>query len=139
MNEHAHPLSISERADELEEAKMHELERIITKSTIAHLMDGEVKMDTGPEMKAKHPGKYFLMGDDPRLPSMHGFLIGRGPQLASRTKVGSVDNVHLYELMCRLLEIEPAANDGRLKPVADLLAPTLMDRVSAATATNTAR
>jgi ribosomal protein S13 len=53
MNEHAHRLSMSERADELEEEKMHEMERIITKSTIAHLMDGEVKMDIGPEMKAK--------------------------------------------------------------------------------------
>ena len=30
MNEHAHPLSMSERADELEEEKMHEMERIIT-------------------------------------------------------------------------------------------------------------
>ena len=80
-----------------------------------------------------------MHGFDPRLPSMHGFLIGRGPQLASRTKVGSVDNVHLYELMCRLLEIEPAANDGRLKPVAGLLAPTIMDRVSAAAATNSTR
>ena len=70
MNEHTHPLSMSERADELEEEKMHEMERIITKSTIAHLMDGEVKMDTSPDMKAKHPGKFFLMGDDPRLPPM---------------------------------------------------------------------
>ena len=70
MYDDAHPLSMSERADELEEEKMHEMERIITRSTIAHLMDGEVKMDTGPEMKAKHPGKYFLMGDDPRLPPM---------------------------------------------------------------------
>ena len=67
---HNGPLSPSERADALEEEKMHEMERIITKSTIAHLMDGEVKMDTSPEMKAKYPGKFFLMGDDPRLPPM---------------------------------------------------------------------
>src|SRR5262245_21817714 len=70
MNELAHPLSMSERADELEEEKMHEMERIITRSTIAHLMDGNVKMDTSPEMRAKHPGKFFLMGDDLRLPAM---------------------------------------------------------------------
>ncbi len=63
MNEHAHPLSVSERADELEEEKMHEMERIITKSTIAHLMDGEVKMDTSPEMKSpvlERPGQHFF-------------------------------------------------------------------------------
>src|SRR6185312_4088207 len=70
MNEHAQPLSMSERADELEEEKMHEMERIITRSTIAHLMDGRVTMDTSAEMRARHPGKFFLMGDDPRLPPM---------------------------------------------------------------------
>ena len=70
MNEHTHPRSMSERADELEEEKMHEMERIITRSTIAHLMDGNIKMDTSPQMRAKHPGKFFLMGDDPRLPPM---------------------------------------------------------------------
>src|SRR4026209_680570 len=70
MNEHAHPLSMSERADELEEEKMHEMERIITKSTIAHPMDSEVRRDSSPDMKAKHPGKFFLMGNAPRLPPM---------------------------------------------------------------------
>jgi hypothetical protein len=70
MHEHPHSLSMSERADRLEEEKMHEMERIITRSTLAHLMDGNVKMDTSVEMRARHPGKFFLMGDDPRLPSM---------------------------------------------------------------------
>jgi hypothetical protein len=70
MHEHPHSLSMSERADRLEEEKMHEMERIITRSTLAHLMDGNVKMDTSVEMRARHPGKFFLMGDDPRLPPM---------------------------------------------------------------------
>src|SRR5580765_1323774 len=70
MNEHTHPLSMSERADELEEEKMHEMERIITKSTIAHLMDGKVEMVSGPALMAANPGKYMLMGNDPRLPPM---------------------------------------------------------------------
>ena len=33
-------------------------------------MEGQVTYDTAPEMKAKHPGKFFLMGEDPRLPRM---------------------------------------------------------------------
>jgi len=70
MNEHPHSLSMSERADGLEEEKMHEMECIITRSTLAHLMDGNVKMDTSVEMRAQYPGKFFLMGDDPRLPPM---------------------------------------------------------------------
>jgi hypothetical protein len=62
--------SLSERADAIEEEKMHEMERIITKSTFGYLMEGQVTYDTAPGMKAKHPGKFFLMGEDPRLPRM---------------------------------------------------------------------
>lgn len=70
MNHHANPTSVSERADELEEHMMHELERMVTKSTLNYLNDGEVKMDMGPAILAKNPGKHFLMGPDPRLPPM---------------------------------------------------------------------
>jgi len=64
------PLTMSEMADELEEEKMHEMERIISKSTFGHLMDGHVTYDTAPALKEKYPGKLFLMGADPRLPPM---------------------------------------------------------------------
>jgi hypothetical protein len=71
MNEHAKPLTLSERADELEERMMHELgERIATKSTLFNIADGRVEMPNGPALKAANPDKYFLMGADPRLPKM---------------------------------------------------------------------
>jgi hypothetical protein len=70
MNEHARPISVSEQADELEEHMMHELERIVTKSTLHYLNDGKQQMDMGPPILAKNPGKHFLMGPDPRLPPM---------------------------------------------------------------------
>ncbi len=71
MNEHQKPLTLSERADELEEKMMNELnERIATKSTLAYLMDGKVEMSSTPALKAANPGKYFLMGADPRLPKL---------------------------------------------------------------------
>ena len=71
MNEHARPLTVSERADELEEQMMHELsERIATRSTLFYLGDGKVQMDTGDKLLAANPGKHFLMGADPRLPTM---------------------------------------------------------------------
>jgi len=70
MNEHARPMSVSEQADELEEHMMHELERIVTKSTLHYLNDGKQQMDMGPPILAKNPGKHFLMGPDPRLPPM---------------------------------------------------------------------
>ena len=71
MIEHAKPLTLSERADELEEEMMHALsERIATKSTLFYLGDGKVTMDSGEALLAANPGKHFLMGADPRLPKM---------------------------------------------------------------------
>src|SRR6185295_4352061 len=67
---HHKPLTVSERADELEERMMHELERIVSKSTLFHLADGHLKSDSSAELMAKNPGKHFLMGADPRLPKM---------------------------------------------------------------------
>ena len=63
-------MTMAERADELEERKMHELEHIITKSVLFNLADGKVEMEGGATLMAKNPGKYMLMGADPRLPEM---------------------------------------------------------------------
>ena len=63
-------MTLSERADHLEEEMMHELERVVTKSVLANLMEGRVEMEGGAALQAKHPGKYFNMGEDPRLPKM---------------------------------------------------------------------
>ena len=70
MNEQIKPQSISQQADHLEEEMMHELERIITKSTLHYLADGQVKMDTSAATWAKNPKAIFNMGPDPRLPPM---------------------------------------------------------------------
>jgi predicted AlkP superfamily pyrophosphatase or phosphodiesterase len=67
------------------------------------------------------PPPLGMHGYDPRLPSMHGILIGHGPGLAAGERVGHVENLHLYELMCRLLDVEPAKNEGRLRAVRGLL------------------
>jgi hypothetical protein len=65
------PLTLSEQADELEEQMMHELnEKIATKSVLFNMGEGKVEMESGPALMAKNPGKYFLMGADPRLPKM---------------------------------------------------------------------
>jgi hypothetical protein len=71
MQDQVSPMTLSERADELEEHMMNELsERIATKSMLFNLADGKLEMESGPAMLAKNPGKYFLMGADPRLPKM---------------------------------------------------------------------
>jgi len=63
-------MTLSERADHLEEEMMHELDKIITKSVFSNLTDGRVEMEGGAALQSKHPGKYFNMGADPRLPPM---------------------------------------------------------------------
>jgi hypothetical protein len=64
-------MTLSERADDLEEQMMHELnEKIATKSVLFGMADGKVEIQNGNDLLAKNPGKYFLMGADKRLPAM---------------------------------------------------------------------
>ena len=50
-------------------------------------------------------------GYDPEDPSMHGLLIVAGHRIQSG-KLGLVNNLDIYGLMCRLLGITPELNDG---------------------------
>jgi hypothetical protein len=72
MNDHnaTTAMTMDQRADALEEEMTHELERIVTKSVLFNLADGKVEMESGPALMAKNPGKFMLMGEDPRLPKM---------------------------------------------------------------------
>jgi len=69
MDDHAQAMTLSERADALEEHMMHELEHIVIKSALFNLADGKLADDT-MALLACNPGKYLLMGEDPRLPKM---------------------------------------------------------------------
>jgi hypothetical protein len=67
----AQPMTLSERADELEEQMLNELnERIATRSVLFGMADGKVAIENGAKMLEENPGKYFLMGPDKRLPQM---------------------------------------------------------------------
>ena len=63
-------MTLSEKADAIEEHMMHELDKIVTKSVFANMTDGHVEMEGGAALQKKYPGKYFNMGPDPRLPPM---------------------------------------------------------------------
>jgi predicted AlkP superfamily pyrophosphatase or phosphodiesterase len=60
---------------------------------------------------ARHPpgGAH---GYDPQFRSMHGLFVAAGPRLQRGMRVPPLENIHLYELMCALLRLEPASNDG---------------------------
>jgi len=63
-------MTLAERADALEHRMMRELDAIIVKSRLFNLADGDMSIPSGPALLAANPGKYMLMGDDPRLPEM---------------------------------------------------------------------
>ena len=58
------------------------------------------------------PGPLGQHGYDPELDEMYGILIAAGPRIRP-AQIGLVSNLDLYHLLCDLLLIEPAPNDGR--------------------------
>ncbi len=44
--------------------------------------------------------------------SMHGIFMAKGPHFKENIIGPPFQNIHLYELMCQILEITPAVNDG---------------------------
>ncbi len=61
-------------------------------------------------------------GSDPSQPDMHGIFYAAGPGIASGRTLGAVEQVDVYALICRLLGLEPAPNDGVWPRIADALA-----------------
>jgi hypothetical protein len=49
---------------------------------------------------------------------MHGLFIASGPAFREGMKVPRFENVHVYELLCRVLGIRPQPNDGDPKVTA---------------------
>jgi hypothetical protein len=60
-------------------------------------------------------------GYDPRLRSMHGLFIASGSRLTAGRAVPPFENIHIYDLMCALLEITPAPNDGDRRVIGNVL------------------
>jgi predicted AlkP superfamily pyrophosphatase or phosphodiesterase len=51
-------------------------------------------------------------GWDPALADMGALFVAHGPAFRERVTLADVDNVDVYTLLCQLLHITPAANDG---------------------------
>jgi predicted AlkP superfamily pyrophosphatase or phosphodiesterase len=52
-------------------------------------------------------------GYEPTTPNMGALFVAAGPSLRRGLVVKPFENVHVYELLCRILKITPAPNDGR--------------------------
>ncbi len=62
-------------------------------------------------------------GYDPTIDSMGALFVASGPRILPG-ELGPIQNVDVYSLLCELLGVEPATNDGSL----DALAPILRSR-----------
>jgi hypothetical protein len=48
----------------------------------------------------------------PTTPDMGALFVAAGPPLRRNVVVAPFENVHVYELLCRILRLTPAPNDG---------------------------
>lgn len=60
-------------------------------------------------------------GYDPQLPDMHAVFRAVGPDF-KHTKIPHFRNTNIYPLVCHLLGITPAPNDGDLQEIKDIIA-----------------
>lgn len=62
-------------------------------------------------------------GFDSAYGSMGATLIAWGPAYRRHARIQAVDNIHVYELLCATLGLEPAPNDGDRRLADAVLAP----------------
>jgi predicted AlkP superfamily pyrophosphatase or phosphodiesterase len=60
-------------------------------------------------------------GYDNQAPSMRAFFAARGPAFRSAAEVEPFENIHIYNLVCRILNLTPAPNDGDDSAISMLL------------------
>ncbi|MDF9831511.1 ectonucleotide pyrophosphatase/phosphodiesterase [Parabacteroides sp. PF5-6] len=70
-----------------------------------------------PESRPRYAATH---GYDNLAPEMQAIFYAAGPSFKKGERVGAIPNVNLYLLICNLLNLEPAPNDGKQEEV-DLL------------------
>ena len=68
-------------------------------------------------MKAGRTFSGGAHGYDPRYREMHGLFIAAGARIRRGVVVPEFQNIHIYNFMCDLLHLTPAANDGDFSQV----------------------
>jgi hypothetical protein len=69
-------------------------------------------------------GEEFHLGNhgyDPVNRSMHGLFIAAGPRFKTGLVVPAFSNLHVYDLICQVLGVRPAPNEGDPKVTAPFL------------------
>ena len=80
-------------------------------------------MDDGWELTihGRRPPKLGNHGFDNTAPSMRAIFVAAGPAFKSGLVAEPFQNIHVYDLLCAILALKPAPNDGRLDSVRAML------------------
>ena len=91
-----------------------------TNENIAPLV---VVADSAWSISLTKPGKYTggAHGYDPTNKDMHGIFYAFGPSFKNAYSKSTFENIHIYNLMCQLLGVQPAVNDGDSGELKDIL------------------
>lgn len=77
-------------------------------------------------------GQKGLYGYNDTVSDMRGTLIGYGPAfLPNSTVPPSMSTVDVYQLLCLLLDVKPAPNNGSTKYFEDFVQPSYLKRLTA--------
>jgi predicted AlkP superfamily pyrophosphatase or phosphodiesterase len=79
----------------------------------------EEKSHWAPALANTHKGNH---GWDPAIPNMGALFIASGPAFKHGVEIPDVANIHVYNLLCAVLGIKPAPNDGDRRLVKAALA-----------------
>uniref|UniRef100_A0A674B240 Ectonucleotide pyrophosphatase/phosphodiesterase 2 n=1 Tax=Salmo trutta TaxID=8032 RepID=A0A674B240_SALTR len=93
----------------------------------------------------RHPGRCGFFGDhgfDNKITSMRTIFLGYGPSFMFQTKVAEFENIELYNVMCDLLGLVPAPNNGTHGSLNNMLkappfTPIMPEEVTAPTTSDT--
>uniref|UniRef100_A0A8C7QXV2 SMB domain-containing protein n=1 Tax=Oncorhynchus mykiss TaxID=8022 RepID=A0A8C7QXV2_ONCMY len=92
-----------------------------------------------------NPGRCGFFGDhgfDNKITSMRTIFLGYGPSFMFQTKVAEFESIELYNVMCDLLGLTPAPNNGTHGSLNDMLkappfTPTMPEEVTPPTSSDT--
>ncbi|XP_076027638.1 autotaxin-like isoform X2 [Genypterus blacodes] len=74
-----------------------------------------------PEIKRTRCGFFGDHGFDNKINSMRTIFMGHGPSFKFQKRVPEFDNIELYNIMCDLLGLRPAPNNGTHGSLNDML------------------
>lgn len=87
-----------------------------------------VVADNGWQITSRNRLNFFIQGlpagthgFDNKEKDMQGIFLAHGPDIIRGAKIEAFENVHIYEMMCKLLGIDPAKNDGNIEGLKSVL------------------